>query len=153
MTTEATTTGERADFLESLNVHRDFLRVTVRGLSDEQAALHTTASELCLGGLIKHVAEVESRWVDFIGDGPSAMAGQDGATDWTSKFQMGPEETLAELVERHDPSLITAGPTPGTGGFSGGMPVQHNFRQDRVRSPKGRRWLRRRAGGPWSGRR
>jgi hypothetical protein len=32
------------------------LRHTARGLTDEQAAQQTTASELSLGGLIKHVA-------------------------------------------------------------------------------------------------
>ena len=49
--------GERSDLLESLAKHRFFLRFTVRDVTDEQAARRTTASELCLGGLIKHVAE------------------------------------------------------------------------------------------------
>ena len=49
--------GERADILETLlATHRDFLRHTVHGLTDEQARLRPTASELTLGGLIKHVA-------------------------------------------------------------------------------------------------
>jgi uncharacterized damage-inducible protein DinB len=99
---EATTTGERTDLLETLATHRKFLRFTVKGLSDDQAAQRTTASELCLGGLIKHVAEAESQWVDFILQGAAAMAGQDGATDWASKFQMGPGDTLAALVERYE---------------------------------------------------
>jgi uncharacterized damage-inducible protein DinB len=97
-----TTTGERADLLQTLTIHRHFLRVTVQGLSDDQATQRTTASELCLGGLIKHVAEVESKWVDFILDGPAAMAGPHGAVDWTSRFQMAPGETLAGLVERYE---------------------------------------------------
>jgi hypothetical protein len=46
--------GERADLLAALAKSRYFLRYTVRGLTDEQAAQRTTASELCLGGLIKH---------------------------------------------------------------------------------------------------
>jgi uncharacterized damage-inducible protein DinB len=102
MTMTETTTGERADLLQSLTIHRKFFLVTVAGLSDEQAAQHTTASALCLGGLIKHVTEVESSWVDFILQGPSAMAGPDGATDWTSRFQMEPGETLAELVAHYE---------------------------------------------------
>ena len=67
------TTRERADLLETLDKHRGFLRFTVKGLSDAQAADHPTASVLCLGGLIKHVAEAESGWVDFILNGPAAM--------------------------------------------------------------------------------
>ena len=102
MTITETTTGERPDLLQTLTTHRRFLLVTVQGLSDEQAAQRTTASELCLGGLIKHVAEVESTWVDFILRGASAMAGPDGATDWKSRFQMAPGETLAELVGHYE---------------------------------------------------
>jgi hypothetical protein len=60
--TEQAAIGERADLLETLRNHRHFLRYTVRGLTDEQAARRTTASELCLGGLIKHVAATERGW-------------------------------------------------------------------------------------------
>ena len=66
-------TGERADLLETLAKHRYFLRFTTRDLTDEQAGLRTTASEFCLGGLIKHVTAVERNWVAFILNGPSAM--------------------------------------------------------------------------------
>ena len=62
----ATLSGERADLAETLGTHRSFLRYTVRGLTDEQAAQRTTASELTLGGLIKHVAATEKQWADFI---------------------------------------------------------------------------------------
>src|SRR3712207_4657194 len=63
--TEKTATGERADLLQTLANHRCFLRFTVRDLTDEQAAQRTTVSELCLGGLIKHVAGIEQAWMDF----------------------------------------------------------------------------------------
>ena len=58
-TTEKVATREYADLLETLATHRYFLRFTVRDLTDEQAAQRTTASSLCLGGLIKHVASAE----------------------------------------------------------------------------------------------
>lgn len=102
---QTTATGERADLLETLAKHRYFLRFTVRDLTDEQAARRTTASELCLGGLIKHVTAVESSWVDFIISGPAAMAhgGEEGdAVDWPARFQMLPGESLAGLVEHYD---------------------------------------------------
>ena len=101
MTIEA----ERADFLQTLAAHRRFLRFTVRELSDEQAAARTTESELCLGGMIKHVAAVESGWVDFIVGGPAAMAsgaGEVDVSDWTAGFRMEPGETLAGLLERYE---------------------------------------------------
>ena len=40
--------GERADLLQSLARQRHFLRHTTRGLTDEQAAQQTTASDLSL---------------------------------------------------------------------------------------------------------
>src|ERR1700738_5030256 len=87
---------ERTDLLQTLAKHRGFLRQTVRDLSDEQAAHHSTVSALCLGGLIKHVADVESSWVDFILDGPAAMASggdwsaESSAGGWEARFQMSP---------------------------------------------------------------
>jgi hypothetical protein len=41
-TIEQTSTGERADFLQTLGKHRGLLRFTVRDLTDEQAAQGTT---------------------------------------------------------------------------------------------------------------
>ena len=58
MTAAQTLTGERADLVQTLDGHRGFLRFTVRGLTDEQATSRTTASELNLAGLLKHVAHI-----------------------------------------------------------------------------------------------
>ena len=69
----STADGERADLLATLAKHRHFLRFTTRSLTDEQARQRTTVSELCLGGLIKHVTAAEQGWVNFILEGPSAM--------------------------------------------------------------------------------
>src|SRR5882757_5644269 len=102
-----TLSGERADLLDTLGKHRFFLRNTTRNLTEEQAAASPTASALCLGGLIKHVAHGEKQWVNFILEGASAMAsdGKDWA-DWdesdyaeyTQAFQMQPGETLAGVL-------------------------------------------------------
>lgn len=103
-TTEGTLTGEHADLLESLTRQRGFLRYTVRDLTDEQAAQRTTASALCLGGIIKHVTLVEGRWFNFILTGPSAMTqGTDPASvaAWVDGFRMLPGDTLAGLLERY----------------------------------------------------
>jgi hypothetical protein len=91
--------GERADLLASLAKQRHFLRYTVRDLTDDQAAQRTTASELCLGGLIKHVAATEQQWARFIQAGPSAMSWEGGVSGWLAGFRMLPGETLAGLLE------------------------------------------------------
>ena len=56
MTTTGLGSGERADLLEALRTQRYLFLHTVDGLTDEQAAERPTVSELCLGGLVKHVA-------------------------------------------------------------------------------------------------
>ena len=71
--TQTTATGERADLLAALAKARYFLRFAVRDLTDDQARQRTTASELSLGGLIKHVTLTERQWANFILEGPSAM--------------------------------------------------------------------------------
>jgi uncharacterized damage-inducible protein DinB len=102
ITTEAsTTTRERADLLETLAKHRYFLRFTVRDLTDAQAALRPTASALCLGGLIKHVATTEQAWMNFVVGGAEGMAA--GADDdWEGKFRMLEGETLAGLLDHYE---------------------------------------------------
>jgi hypothetical protein len=133
MTTQALT-GERADLLESLARCRHFLRHTTRGLTDEQAAERTTASELCLGGLIKHVTLTERQWIRFIKTGPAAMAfAESDLGDWMSGFRMLPGETLAGLLADYDrcaaetaelvaelPDLGTAQPLPEAPWFEPG---------------------------------
>lgn len=59
--------------------HRELLRGTVRGLSDDQAATRSTVSALCLGGIIKHVARTERRWRRFIEEGPAAFGAMDAS--------------------------------------------------------------------------
>jgi uncharacterized damage-inducible protein DinB len=99
-TPNVTMTGERADLLQTLAKHRSFLRVTVRGLTDEQARRRTTVSELCLGGLIKHVASTEDLWMKFAVGGAEAMQSQ--PVDWEGQFRMLDGETLGSLLDRYE---------------------------------------------------
>ncbi len=104
MSTPGSATGERRDLVQSLDRQRQFLRHTTRGLTDEQAAQRTTASELSLGGLIKHVTLTERQWIDFILEGPAAMGGRDEAsmTAWMNAFGMAEGDTLARLLEAYE---------------------------------------------------
>lgn len=100
MTEAQVLTGERADLLQTLDKHRGFLRHTLRGLTDEQAAQSTTASELCLGGLIKHVTGTEARWMRFAVGGAEAMESE--PVDWLGQFRMVDGETIAGLLATYD---------------------------------------------------
>ncbi|MFF0586127.1 DinB family protein [Streptomyces sp. NPDC003781] len=104
MTITEPLTGERADLLAMLAKHRHFLRFTTRDLTDEQAGLRTTVSELCLGGLIKHVTAAERNWTGFIVAGPSAMGDFADMTEEdfarrADEFRMLPGETLAGVLD------------------------------------------------------
>ncbi|QUG99717.1 DinB family protein [Saccharopolyspora erythraea] len=79
-----------------LEEQRASLRRAVHGLDDEQAAARPVpSSDLCLGGLVKHVANAERNWVDIVAGRPSP------ARDWSTEFGMAPEETLADLLTRY----------------------------------------------------
>ena len=106
-------TTERDDILDLLHKHRELFRFTVNGLSDEQAAATPTASELSLGGLIKHVGATEREWAGFIDRGPAAHPDIDWeSVDWTNPppevaayqngFRMVEGETLVGLLATYD---------------------------------------------------
>ncbi|MFJ6695811.1 DinB family protein [Streptomyces sp. NPDC091272] len=106
-TTTPAVSRERADLLEVLAKQRHFLRLTTQNLTDEQARLRPTASELCLGGLIKHVTEVERNWCRFILEGPSAMGDFNKMTDedWAARangFLLLPDETLEGVLAEYE---------------------------------------------------
>jgi hypothetical protein len=129
-TTQTTLSAERTDLLKMLHSARHFLRFTTRDLTDDQARQRTTVSELCLGGLIKHVTSVERGWADFVVDGTPAMRAfaEMTAEDWAARandFRLLDGETLdgvlrdyAEVAERTDeivrtlPDLDVAHPLP-----------------------------------------
>jgi uncharacterized damage-inducible protein DinB len=105
--------AEHTDLLAALASHRDLLRRTVRDLTDEQARERSTVSELCLGGLIKHVAEMERRWTRFATGGAEAM--DSVPLDWANQFRMLEGETLegvladfSQAASRTDAFLSTA---------------------------------------------
>jgi uncharacterized damage-inducible protein DinB len=126
--------GERADLLASLAKQRYFLRYTVRDLTNEEAAQRTTVSQLCLGGLIKHVAATEQQWIRFIQEGPKVMSGEGASIDdWLAGFRMLDGETLAGLLDAYEqvarrtdelvatwPDLDAAQPLPDAPWFESG---------------------------------
>jgi uncharacterized damage-inducible protein DinB len=103
--TEQTLTGERADIAETLAKHRNLLRHTTTGMSDEQASARTTVSELTLGGIIKHLTAMERQWARFIVKGPSLTGSWDDPARiqaFLDGFRMLPGETLADLLAEYD---------------------------------------------------
>ncbi|MEU9802323.1 DinB family protein [Streptomyces sp. NPDC051000] len=113
--------AERADLLAALGTARSALVHTVRELGDDRLGERPTASELCLGGLIKHVSSMEEGWLRFVVEGPSAMRFDlpDGVTwaevvagtarefpqwaiDHGNDFRVLPGETSAGILARYE---------------------------------------------------
>jgi uncharacterized damage-inducible protein DinB len=95
-----------------LTYHRDTLRRKCAGLTQEQLAQPLPPSDMTLGGLMKHLALVESNWFDdyFRGVGlapPFDTVDWDADPDWEfhSARDDSPDEQLAlydEAVRRAD---------------------------------------------------
>jgi uncharacterized damage-inducible protein DinB len=103
-TPPATSLGtEHRELLGTLAQHRWFLRHTAHGLSDEQAVRRPTASALCVGGIIKHVAATERAWVRFIVEGTDALSFDESHLEaHADEFVLQPGETLEGVLAGYE---------------------------------------------------
>jgi Protein of unknown function (DUF664) len=108
---------ERTCLLAFLAQQRDGIRYATHGLSDEQAVVRPSVSELNLGGLVKHAALVEQTWIGFIQDGDTSVFAP--GDDYADGFSLVPGETLADVlrfsadVAEHTEKIINGLPDLG----------------------------------------
>lgn len=88
-------TGERQDLLAMVADQRTNFRYAVAGLTDEQARTRSTVSELTLGGIVKHLADVQRSWLSVI-DGTAATK-----VDWADLDPNGNRMTDDETLAGH----------------------------------------------------
>ncbi|PZH19672.1 hypothetical protein C1I97_02295 [Streptomyces sp. NTH33] len=88
---------ERGALLAFLEEQRGGIRWALLGLTEEQARSRPSASELSLGGLLKHVAEVEQGWIARARQEPPAVARDE--SNWHESFQLLGDETVASQLE------------------------------------------------------
>ncbi|MGI5368267.1 DinB family protein [Streptomyces iakyrus] len=93
-----TTSPEKTDLLAAFAEQRALLLITLRGLTDEQAARRTTVSELTLGGIVKHLAQGEETWTQIMTKGDGELP--DGMLDM-GQYRMAGGDTLPALLERY----------------------------------------------------
>jgi uncharacterized protein DUF664 len=83
-----------------LDFHRDTLRWKCGGLTQEQLAVALPPSDMTLGGMMKHLAIVESSWFERVFSGRQHMPPFD-AVDWVAdrdwEWHSAKDDTLAEL--------------------------------------------------------
>jgi hypothetical protein len=99
---------ERDSLLTFLAQQRDSLRASVLGLTDDQARATPSASELSLGGLIKHSDRTERRWV-IAGIAGRPLPGLWPIENWADDFQMQADETLAALLDSYAKTALETG--------------------------------------------
>ncbi len=101
------TSGSEAELLIAfLDFHRDTLRGKTEGLDSAQLGQRLPPSEMTLGGLLKHLAQVEDWWFGQVfADNPpaepwaSADWHADADWEWHSAAQDTPEELRALFDE------------------------------------------------------
>ena len=87
---------ERGALLSFLAEQRGGNRRSLLGLTGEQAAAKPSARELSLGGLLKHVAEVEQGWIARAkGEKPAV---EREASNWHECFALVGDETVASQL-------------------------------------------------------
>lgn len=86
---------------------QDAFRSLAYGLSEQQAGLTPTPSALGIGGLVKHLTQVQESWLASALAAPepresASRSTGDRAADHHSGFVFEPTDTLAELFSAYD---------------------------------------------------
>jgi uncharacterized damage-inducible protein DinB len=93
---------ERSALREYLAYHQSAFFAVSYGLTDEQARLTPTVSELSIGGLIKHVTGMQRTWMSRVAAAPDAppkdpRSFDEVAKDFADQHVMRADETLDGL--------------------------------------------------------
>jgi len=89
---------EREGFLAFLQQQRDAVRISAFGLTDQQARTPASVSALTIGGLVKHLADMERTWTATM----TQQRGDRDPSDYLDSFQLSPAESLADALDDYD---------------------------------------------------
>src|ERR1700728_3448832 len=97
-------TDERSALREFLAFHQSAYFAVAYGLTDEQARSSPSASALSVGGLVKHVTNMQRSWMGRVGAGPhlppkEPPPSNEIAKDFGDQHVMRPDETLDGLLQ------------------------------------------------------
>jgi uncharacterized damage-inducible protein DinB len=98
-------TDERGALREYLAYHQSAFFAVAYGLTDEQARSRPTASELSIGGLVKHCTAMQHTWMSRVAAAPDApprdpRSFDEIAKDFGEQHVMRPDETLDGLLKK-----------------------------------------------------
>ncbi|MCM4084910.1 DinB family protein [Paractinoplanes hotanensis] len=90
--------NEQQGLLAYLAQMRYVLKLTAYGLTDEQLRAGPSASELSVGGLIKHCASTEAGWMGQVRGEPQVLDYQ----QYADNFRLAEGETIDDVLTRYD---------------------------------------------------
>jgi uncharacterized damage-inducible protein DinB len=95
---------ERSALREYLAYHQSAFFAVAYGLTDEQARMTPTVSDLSIGGLVKHAAEMQRNWMARVAAAPDAPPRDPRpfdqiAKDIADQHTMRADETLGGLLK------------------------------------------------------
>ena len=90
--------NEQEGLLAYLAQMRYVVRLTAFGLTEEQLRATPAASELSVGGIVKHCASTEENWLATIRHEPQTLDHQKYADD----FRLADGETIEDVFARYD---------------------------------------------------
>ena len=107
--TEPPVAGDEVSTLRGfLDYHRAMLREKCEDLTDDQLRQRLAPSTMTLGGMLKHLALVESQWFSEVFLGRSLMSPFDTAdweADWDWDWHSAAEDGRAELLDLYDAAI------------------------------------------------
>lgn len=96
---------ERDALREFVSYHQQAYFAIAYGLTDEQARLTPSASALSIGGVIKHVTNMQKTWMTRVEAAPQAPTPdkrpfEERSKEFQNEFTMRDDEALEEILER-----------------------------------------------------
>lgn len=114
--------NEQEGLLGYLAQMRYLLRLTAYGLTGEQLRATPSASELSIGGLIKHCASTEEGWLATIRKEPQSVDYQ----AYAANFRLADDETIDDVFARYDRVAGETEKTVAEVGLDDEIPIDHS---------------------------
>jgi uncharacterized damage-inducible protein DinB len=92
---------ELEQLLGFLSQERYVVRLAAFGMTDEQARMAPSVSSLSVGGILKHLTEVQEFWTDIMA-GRREPSEDEGEHEYADSFRLAGDQTLQSVLDRYE---------------------------------------------------